>query len=220
MSRQDAIGFKHVTQLRKLILEKRSGTAWFGGKGWQNEIAFEKGAIVVGAAEQISRILEEPVFYMRWSESTPRVRQSNLITPTRHIFTQAIASLDMPPERMRACRKQLEALPNIRLRYISSFRSDPGYQSHFQSLYHMSLATKGVSLADYFAATTEISEIRARVNIVLGAYCLGDMVPANVSTPSNIAGVENISGEVLARASVASRILSKLREGRGEAMAN
>lgn len=214
MISQDANGFKHVTLLRKLILEKRTGTVWFGGEGWRNEIVFEKGTVAATASGHISRVLEEPVFHMGWEKSIRREHLSILRMPVRLTFTQAVAAMDMPVKRMIAYRKQLEALPNIRIRHMSSFRSDPAYQAHFQALYQMSLATNGISLADYFAVAGEISELRIRVNIVIGAYCLGDMVPVRVSVPAAIAGTEELKGEELARVSVVSRILTKLREGR------
>lgn len=217
MVTQDANGFKHVAMLRKLILEKRSGTAWFGGEGWENEINFEKGAVLTDASEHITQVLEEPVFHMGWKKSlSSRRQQSTLRMPPRQIFTQAIAAMDMPVKRMIAYRKQLEKLPNIRIRYMSSFRSNPDYQAHFQALYHMSLASNGVSLADYFAAAGEIAELRKRVNIVIAAYCFGDMVAVNTPAlaPAAIAGTEKLSGEALGRVSIVSRILTKLREGK------
>ncbi len=212
MVTQDANGFKHVTLLRKLILEKRSGTAWFGGDDWRSEIEFERGMISGEVVRHISTVLSEPVFQMGWDKANPSRRQSTLMMPVRNTFSKAIATMNMPVKRMIAYRKQFEALPNIKIRHMSLFRSDDIYQKHFQDLYQMSLRADGASLTDYFSAAVEIADLRTRVNIVLGAYCLGDLV--SVPAPAAMAGTEQLKGEDLARVSVVSRILSKLREGR------
>jgi len=77
----------------------------------------------------------------------------------------------------------------------------------------MSLDAGGASLEDYFATATDIAELRMRVNITIGAYCLGDMVSANAPEPAATTTRELTSSE-LVRANVVARILTKLREGR------
>lgn len=212
--RQDANGFKHVSLLRKLILEKRSGTAWFGGEGWRSEIAFERGAVADDVAGHISRILSEPVLQMGWERGLPHSRRGILPIPVRHIVSKAIATMDLPVRRMLVYRRKFESLPNIRLRYMPVFRSNPVYQRRFQVLYQMSLSTSGASLEDYFATAIDIAELRMRVNIVIAAYCLGDMVPADAPEPAAATTTAGLASGELARANVVSRILTRLREGR------
>ena len=214
MVTQNANGFKHITLLRKLILEKRSGTAWFDGEDWRGEIEFERGMISGEATRHISMVLSEPVFRMGWEKPHPSRRQPTLTMPVRNTVSKAIATMNMPVKRMIAYRKQFETLPNIKIRHMSLFRADHAYQKHFQELYQMSLVSNGASLSDYFAAAIEIAELRVRVNIALGAYCLGDLVAVPAPVPAAIADTEQLKGEDLARVSVVSRILTKLREGR------
>jgi len=212
--RQDATGFKHVSLLRKLILEKRSGMVWFGGEGWRSEIAFERGAVAGDVTGHISRILSEPVLHMGWEKIRPHDRKAILPIPVRHIVSKAIATMDMPVRRMLVYRRKFESLPNIRLRYMPAFRSSPDYQRRFQVLYQMSLSTGGASLEEYFATARDIAELRMRVNIAIAAYCLGDMVPATAYEPAAATIAAGVAASGPARVNVVSRILTKLREGR------
>lgn len=213
--RQDANGFKHVSLLRKLILEKRTGTVWFGGEDWKNEIVFERGLVAADVAGHISRILSEPVLQMGWEKDIPNGEDGILPIPVRHIVSKAIATMDMPVRRMHVYRKKLESLPNIRLRYMPAFRSNPDYQRRFQVLYQMSLTAGGASLEDYFATSKDIAELRMRVNIVIAAYCLGDMVPAETPKRRTVTTeTRELTQSQLVKANVVSRILTKLREGR------
>jgi len=207
MISQDENGIKHVSLLRKVILKKQTGTAWFGGEGWDKVITFERGLMPDGAAEDLTRILREPVFRLGWEQSPRLSWQSANAVPARHVFSQVLTNIDMPVKRMIAYRRKLECLPNVRTRYLATFRSDADYQKHFQNLYHISLGTPGVHLEDYFAAATDISELRKRVNIVIGAYCLGDLVPA---VSPDVSGA-HLAAREMGKVNVVSRIMARLR---------
>ncbi|HKI62149.1 MAG TPA: hypothetical protein VKA31_07635 [Mariprofundaceae bacterium] len=211
MISQDENGIKHVSLLRKVILKKQSGTAWFGGDGWDKVITFERGLMPDGTGEHLTHILREPVFRLGWEKSSRHGWQSANAVPARHVFSQVLTDIDMPVKRMIAYRRKLECLPNVRTRYLTTFRSDADYQKHFQNLYLISLGAPGVHLEDYFAAATDISELRKRVNIVIGAYCLGDLVPAvSPSRSRDVAGAHLAASE-MGKVNVVSRIMARLR---------
>jgi len=209
MVRQDENGFKHVALLRKVIREKRSGTAWFAGDGWNREIAFSRGITSADAIGGLAHILQQPVYRLDWDKTAPQTGPALERMPVRHVFAHAIAALDMPVQRMISYRKTLERLPNVRIRYLATFRSDADYQRHFQMLYRMSLESSGVHLEDYFASATDISELRMRVNIVIGAYCLGDLLPAAQAAGSARPAEDDRDPGTI---SVVTRVLTLLRE--------
>jgi len=94
---------------------------------------------------------------------------------------------------------------------MATFRSDADYQKHFQMLYRMSLGAQGIHLEDYFAAATDIAELRKRVNIVIGAYCLGDLLPA-VSKSQTPKASDGQATQNIEKAGIVSRIMARLRE--------
>ncbi len=219
MITQGEFGFKHVALLRKLIVEKRTGTALFDGDEFNCKIAFDRGQISANASESLARILESAVLRMEWIKGEASSQYANLTVQSRKVFSDAIPNLNVPVRRMVAYRNAMERLPNIRIRHLSIFRSDPEHQHHFHELYRMSLLQEGVHLSEYFANTAEISELRLRINIAIGAYCLGDLIPVQLptqhSTPVESSAADSVrttAGE-LVRSGVVSRIMTRLRVG-------
>ena len=75
----------------------------------------------------------------------------------------------------------------------------------------MGLAAEGVHLDDFLALSTDFAELRIRTNIVIAAYCMGDMLTAVEYGGAPIGHGQQVPAERSANLSIVSRILGRLR---------
>ena len=210
MIEQEELSLKHIALLRKVIMEQRSGAAWFMGRDWSSTIPFDRG-VLLGAEtpDTLGRVLQEPVLRFKWNDSYRRDEGIAIPILPRQALSQAVADLNLPVERLIAFRKNFAKLPDVKVRYMSAFR--------FQTLYQMTLSTGSTCLDDFFALSPDFTELRKRLNIVIAAYCMGDLLPAIGSGGGGPPSAKPAS--VVAptdTAKVVSRIMARLLRGAKE----
>lgn len=216
MAKQGEYNLKHVALLRKVIMEERSGVALFAGEDWDTAIPFDNGAMLEDVSGRLALVLQEPVFNFSWKDSLRLDDGMAFPTLPRHVFSRAVAVMSLPTKRMIAYRQVFAKLPRVKVRYLLTFRANHDYQMQFQILYRMALERGGVDLEDYFALAVDFAELRKRVNIVIAAYCMGDLLPAEQEESSSISGHGEVASTSNAlKVNVVSRILARLR-GREE----
>lgn len=203
MADQQEFGLKHVVLLRKVIMEKRSGTASFGGDNWGATMSFNQGLFQTGVPRNLGKVLQEPVYNFTWKEASARRHEPEATLPMK-AFSQAIASMELPVRRLDSYRKVFAKLPPVKVRYLQAFRFDLEYQKQFQTLYRLSMAKGGVELDDYFALSANFTELRRRMNIVIAAYCMGDILPVSGMHEPQAADI------VMPKSTMVSRILARL----------
>lgn len=214
MIEQGEYNLKHVALLRRVIMEERSGTASFEGLGWTATIVFERGAMTEDESASLVRVLQEPVFRFGWNDEVNLDDGTVFPTLPRHVFSRVVATLNLPTKRLIAYRQVFAKLPSVRVRYLMTFRFDHEYQMQFQALYRLALNGAGVSLDEYFASAASFAELRKRVNIVIAAYCMGDLLPVG-KRQQTVVGIRASAASITdpEKANVVSRILARLRRG-------
>jgi len=222
MAEQKDNELKHIALLRKIMMERRTGVASFETADGPSAIRFDRGMVLGGDAPAVlAKVMQEPVRRFDWDVNSSNQWQENVTIPIlpRQAFSEALAKLTLAPDRVDLYRKMFSLLPQVMVRYLSVFRSDPAYQGLFQRLYQMTLATGGVRLGDFFATALGDEELRKQVYVVLALYCLGDLLPAAKSAEvaaATTAATTNAKAALSAAntANVVSRIMARL-SGRG-----
>lgn len=205
---------KHITLMRKVIMDRRSGVATFEGSDWSVTIPFDHGVLLLeeNVSGALSRVLQGPVLRFSWNDAMYQTDCIAVPIMTREAFSQALAVLDLPEDRLEFYRKKFSGLPPVKVRLTSVFHFDLAYQALFQELYQMALAVGGAHLGEYFDASAAGELRRKRVNVVLALYCMGDLlsVPSHVEAGAIPHGAA-VSTAAAEKANVVSRILMRLR---------
>lgn len=211
---QGESGLKHITLLRKVIMDRRSGVATFEGSDWSETIPFDHGVLLLeeNVSGALNRVLQSPVLRFNWENAMYQTDCIAVPIMTREAFSRALGALDMPEDRLAFYRKKFSGLPPVKIRLTSVFRFDHAYQALFQELYQMALAVGGAHLGEYFDASTAGELRRKRVHVVLALYCMGDLMPVPSHTVADaIPNGTAVSTAVAEKANVVSRILMRLR---------
>lgn len=206
---------KHITLLRKVIMGRRSGQAWFEGSNWRLNIPFDHGVLLLenNVSETLGRVLREPVLRFSWREDLFQADDMAIPIMPRSAFSQTLAALDLPEDRVANYLQMFSRFPAVKVRLTPVFRFDLEYQELFQELFQMAMTAGGAHLSEYFADSAGGEGLRKRSNVLLVLYCLGDLLPVPKQDEAGASshGPAVSMATAADKANVVSRILMRLR---------
>ncbi|HXH71414.1 MAG TPA: hypothetical protein VNI58_01180, partial [Mariprofundaceae bacterium] len=125
---------KHITLLRKVIMDRRSGVGLFEGRDWSVTIPFDHGVLLLGdnASAMLGRVLQDPVLRFSWSDVAHQADDLSIPIMPRQAFSQVVSMLNLPPDRQAVYRQVLSRLPALKVRLTPVFRFDRKYEDLFQ----------------------------------------------------------------------------------------
>jgi len=148
------------------------------------------------AVESIRRMIEMPVLLFDWEMIQ---RKGFFIAQNpKEIFARAVSEIRPDAQRLSIYGQLFSKLPPIRMRLNPTFHFDSGLHVEYQSLYRLSLAADGASVAAYLQASKDEEQLRRRIGIVIAGYCVGDFVPVSKPAVKAEQG-RNMVSRILAR---------------------